>query len=116
MKKTSIVAGLIGAAAVVTAAPAAADNASSTVSCSPMPLCQINGSVGEWQQNVTDYFTKGPATFVGSVTDFAINGPSTFQGSVKKFITEGPKTFQRTLLNPGSERYDPNPNPPASTP
>ena len=42
MKKTSIVAGLIGAAAVVTAAPAAADNASSTVSCSPMPLCQIN--------------------------------------------------------------------------
>ena len=110
MKKTLIVAGLISAAAVVTAAPAAADP-ESTVSCSPMPLCQINGSLSEWQQNVTAYFTQGPAVFAGSVSDFAINGPQTFQGSVKKFVTEGPKTFQRTLQNPGSESYDPNPNP-----
>lgn len=113
MKKTLIVAGLISAAAVAAAAPAAADP-TSTVSCSPMPLCQINGSLSEWQQNVTGYFTQGPAVFVGSVNDFATNGPKTFQGSVQKFVTEGPKTFQRTLTNPGSEDYDPNPAP--STP
>jgi hypothetical protein len=111
MKKTLIIAGLISAAAVVAAAPAAAEP-TSTVSCSPMPLCQINGAVGEWQQNVTGYFTQGPALFAGSVTDFAVNGPQTFQGSVKKFITEGPKTFQRTLTNPGSEDYNPDPTAP----
>jgi hypothetical protein len=115
MKKTLIVAGLIGAAAVVTAAPASAAP-DSTVSCSPMPLCQINGSMSEWQQSVTGYFTQGPGIFVGSVTDFATNGPSTFQGSVKKFVTEGPNTFQQSLQHPGSVDYDPNPNPPASTP
>ena len=41
MKKTLIVAGLITAAGLVAAAPAVADP-ESTVSCSPMPLCQIN--------------------------------------------------------------------------
>src|SRR5690242_1926457 len=110
MKKTLIVAGLISAAAVAGAAPAMADGPSSTVSCSPMPLCQINGAVGEWQQGVTDYFTKGPVIFAGSVADFGMNGPQTFQGSVKKFVTEGPKVFQRTLTNPGSEKYNPDPN------
>ncbi|MFG1932131.1 hypothetical protein ACGFK1_16020 [Mycobacterium sp. NPDC048908] len=115
MKKSLIVAGLIGAAAVVTAAPAGADTPGSSVSCSPMPLCQINGSLSEWQQNVTGYFTQGPVIFAGSVADFAVNGPQTFQGSVKKFVTEGPKTFQRTLLNPGSETYNPDPRPPADS-
>jgi len=110
MKKTLIVAGLISAAGLIAAAPAGADP-ESTISCSPMPLCQINGQVGDWQQNVTDYFTKGPVVFMGSVADFATNGPTTFQGSVQKFATEGPQVFQRTLLNPGSEDYDPNPNP-----
>jgi hypothetical protein len=101
MKKALIVAGLISLAGLAVAAPAAADPAS-TVSCSPMPLCQINGEMGAWQQSVTDYFTKGPKTF---------------QGSVTKFVQEGPKTFQRTLLNPGSEDYDPDPNPdPAPSP
>ena len=76
-----------------------------------MPLCQISGPIGEWQQSATDYFTKGPVVFVGSVADFATNGPTTFQGSVKKFMQEGPKTFQQTLTNPGSQDYDPNPNP-----
>jgi hypothetical protein len=76
-----------------------------------MPLCQINGQVGEWQQNVTDYFTKGPVVFMGSVNDYATNGPKTFQGSVQKFVQEGPKTFQETLKKPGSADYDPNPAP-----
>ncbi|OBF26513.1 hypothetical protein A5724_31650 [Mycobacterium sp. ACS1612] len=110
MKKTLIVAGLIGAAAVLTAAPAGADTPSSSVSCSPMPLCQIQGPMSEFQQSVTDYVTKGPVIFAGSVADFTMNGPQTFQGSVKKFVTEGPKTFQRTLMNPGSEKYNPDPN------
>jgi hypothetical protein len=110
MKKTLIVAGLITAAGLVAAAPAVADP-ESTVSCSPMPLCQINGQVGEWQQNVTDYFTKGPVVFMGSVNDYATNGPKTFQGSVQKFVQEGPKTFQETLKKPGSADYDPNPAP-----
>ena len=101
---------------MVTAAPAVADTPGSSVSCSPMPLCQINGSIGEWQQSVTGYFTQGPVIFAGSVTDFAVNGPKTFQGSVQKFMTEGPKTFQQSIQHPGSVDYDPNPNPPASTP
>jgi hypothetical protein len=108
MKKTLIVAGLIGAAAVVAAAPAGADS-TSTVSCSPMPLCQINGPIGEWQQSVTDYFTQGPVIFAGSVA----GAPQTFQGSIQKFMTEGPKVFQRTLKSPGSEDYDPNPAAPS---
>jgi hypothetical protein len=112
MKKTLIVAGLIGAAGLVAAAPAGADDGPvSTVSCSPMPLCQISGPIGDWQTSVTDYFTKGPAVFAGGVTGFVTEGPQTFQGSVQKFVTEGPKTFQRTLQSPGSEKYDPNPNP-----
>jgi hypothetical protein len=112
MKKTLIVAGLIAAAGLVAAAPAVADP-ESTVSCSPMPLCQINGQMGEWQQNVTDYFTKGPAVFVGSVNGYVTEGPKTFQGSVQKFVQEGPKTFQQTLQKPGSADYDPNPAPAA---
>ena len=110
MKKTLIIAGLISAAGLATAAPAAAAP-DSTVSCSPMPLCQINGPIGQWQQSVTDYVTQGPAVFAGSVTGCVTEGPQTFQGSVQKFVTEGPKVFQRTLVNPGSEDYDPNPAP-----
>jgi hypothetical protein len=98
------------AAAVLTAAPAGAEP-SSTVSCSPMPLCQINGPISQFQQSFTGFFTQGPMVFAGSVADFSVNGPQTFQGSVKKFMTEGPKTFQRTLMNPGSEKYNPDPNP-----
>ena len=109
MKKTLFVAGLIGAAGLVTAVPAAAD-AESTVACSPMPLCTINGNVGVFTGSVTDFFVNGPQDFGGSVADFATNGPQTFQGSVKKFVQEGPKTFQRTLQNPGSEKYNPDPN------
>ncbi|WP_101947284.1 hypothetical protein [Mycobacterium sp. 3519A] len=105
MKKTLIVAGLIGAAAVVAAAPAGAQP-SSSVSCSPMPLCQINGPLSQYQQGVTDYMTQGPLIFAGSIA----GAPQTFQGSIQKFVTEGPKVFQRTLMSPGSEKYDPDPN------
>jgi hypothetical protein len=111
MKKTLIIAGLISAVGLATAAPAAADDPSSTVSCSPMPLCQISGPIGQFQQSATDYVTQGPAVFAGSVTGFVTEGPQTFQGSVQKFVTEGPKVFQRTLTNPGSETYNPDPNP-----
>jgi ABC-type sugar transport system substrate-binding protein len=100
MKKTLIVAGLIGVAGLALAAPAAAAP-DSTVSCSPMPLCTINGQIGDWQQSVTDYVTKGPVAFAGSVTDFVTNGPTTFQDSVTDFVTNGPKTFQDSITNPG---------------
>ena len=80
MKKTLIIAGLISAAGLAAAAPAAA--APTTVSCSPMPLCQVTGSMGAWQTSVTDFFTKGPKTFQDSVTDFVTKGPKTFQDSI----------------------------------
>ena len=110
MKKTLIIAGLISAAGIATAAPAAAAP-DSTVSCSPMPLCQISGPIGQFQDSVTGFFVAGPGVFQDSVTGFVTQGPQTFQGSVQKFVTEGPKVFQRTLVNPGSEDYDPNPAP-----
>ena len=84
MKKTLIIAGLISAAGLATAAPAAAAP-DSTVSCSPMPLCQVTGPVGAWQTSVTDFFTTGPKQFQDSVTGF---------------VTEGPKTFQDSITNP----------------
>jgi hypothetical protein len=96
MKKTLIVAGLISAAGLVAAAPAGAAP-DSTVSCSPMPLCQINGPMGEWQTSVTDFFTKGPTQFAGSIAV----GPKTFQDSVKSFVQDGPKTFRDSITNPG---------------
>jgi hypothetical protein len=98
MKKALIVAGLIGAAGLVAAAPASAD---STVSCSPMPLCTINGDVQEFQKTFTEFFTKGPQQFHGSVTDFVIKGPKEFHDSVRDFVTEGPKTFRDSITNPG---------------
>jgi hypothetical protein len=71
-----------------------------------MPLCQINGPLSQYQQNVTNYMTQGPLIFAGSIA----GAPQTFQGSIQKFVTEGPKVFQRTLMSPGSEKYDPDPN------
>ena len=99
MKKTLFVAGLIAAAGLVTAAPAAAEE--TTVSCSPMPLCTINGDVQEFQKSFTEFFTNGPQQFQSSVTDFVTNQPKQFQDSVKDFVTEGPKTFRDSITNPG---------------
>ena len=115
MKKTLIIAGLISAAGLATAAPAAADPVS-IVSCSPAPLCTVDGQAKEFQSSVTDFVTKGPVTFVNSVGDFATKGPVTFVNSVSDFatkgpttfvnsvsdlVTNGPKTFSDSITNPG---------------
>ena len=86
MKKTLIVAGLISAAAVATAAPAAADP-TSTVSCSPAPLCLINGQMATWQGNVADFF---------------VNQPKEWQGNVKDFFTNQPKDFVKNVMTLGA--------------
>jgi hypothetical protein len=81
------------------AAPAAAAP-DSTVSCSPIILCTINGDLEEFQSSVTEFFTEGPQKFQGSVTGFATDGPKTFQDSVNDFVTNGPKTFRDSITNP----------------
>ena len=78
-----------------------------------MPLCQINGSLGTFQQSVTGFFVNGPQEFRDSTTSFVTDGPQTFQGSVSKFVQEGPKTFQESLQNPGGVKYNPDPNAPS---
>ena len=102
MKKTLIIAGLISAAGLATAAPAVADDPPpSTVSCSPMPQCRVLDGNGKWQGNVIDYVTVGPKVFQDSVTDFVTNGPKTFADSVTDFVVKGPKTFADSITNPG---------------
>jgi hypothetical protein len=86
MKKTLIVAGLISAAGLLTAVPAGATPVS-TVGCSPVILCTIDGQIQESRTSVTGFVTEGPKTFVNSVTDL---------------VTNGPKTFVNSITNPGS--------------
>jgi hypothetical protein len=100
MKKTLIIAGLISAAGLVTAAPAAAAP-DSTVSCSPMPQCKVIGPDGKWQGGVTDFVVHGPKVFQDSVGDFVTKGPTTFVNSVNDLVTNGPKTFSDSITNPG---------------
>ena len=99
MRKTLIVAGLIGAASLATAGPAGAAPGSS-VSCSPVILCTINSQVGEFTTSVNEFFAEGPQTNRDSVTDLVTNGPKTFQDSVKDLATNGPKTFRDSITNP----------------
>jgi len=96
MKKTLIVAGLISAAAVVTAAPAAADP-TSTISCSPAPMCLINGQMADWQGAITDFVTNQPKQWQGNVKDFFTNQPKEWQGNVKDFYTNQPKEFVKNV-------------------
>jgi len=102
MKKTLIIAGLISAAGLATAAPAVADDPPvSTVSCSPMPQCKVIDGNGRWQGSVTDFVVHGPKVFQDSATDFVTNGPKTFADSVTDFVTKGPQTFADSITNPG---------------
>jgi hypothetical protein len=96
MKKTLIVAGLIAAAGLVTAGPAAAAPDSS-VTCSPVILCSVNGSIGEFTGSVNAFVTEGPKTFQNSI----VGGPQTFSDSVNDFVKNGPKTFRDSITNPG---------------
>jgi ABC-type sugar transport system substrate-binding protein len=98
MKKTPIVAGLIAAAGLVTAGPAAAAP-DSNVSCSPVILCTITSNVDQFTGSVGAFITQGPKTFQDSI----VNGPQTFNGSVNDFITKGPKTFRDSITNPGGQ-------------
>jgi opacity protein-like surface antigen len=102
MKKTLIIAGLISAAGLATAAPAVADSPDSTVSCSPMPQCKvIDPNSGRWQGNIADFVVHGPKVFQDSVGDFVTKGPTTFVNSVNDLVTNGPKTFSDSITNPG---------------
>jgi hypothetical protein len=101
MKKTLIVAGLISAAGLLTAAPAGAETPDSSVSCSPMPLCTIKGDVGVFVGSVGDFVLNGPGQFRDSVTGFVTEGPQEFRDSVKSFVQDGPKTFRDSITNPG---------------
>jgi hypothetical protein len=100
MKKTLIVAGLISAAAIAGAAPAAADEPS--VSCSPVPLCTINGQMQGWPGQVTDFFTNQPKQWQGNVQDFFTNQPKQWQGNVKDFYTNQPKEFAKNVPTLGA--------------
>ena len=93
MKRILIDAGLISAVGLVTAAPAVA-TPDSTVSCSPVILCSVNGDVEEFMTSVNDFVTEGPKTFVGSI----VTGPRTFSDSVNGFVTQGPKTFVGSIV------------------
>jgi len=101
MKKTLIVAGLISAAAVVTAVPAVADP-TSTVSCSPAPMCLINGQMADWQGALTDFVTGQPKEWQGNVKDFFTNQPKEWQANVKDFYTNQPKEFAKNVATLGA--------------